>query len=97
MDTVALRFPDNEIFREILAIYQIPVAGTSANISGKNSAVEIESIVSEFAGKINMIINDGTSRIGRESTIIGLEGGKVRMIRQGVIPIEDINNALGGK
>jgi L-threonylcarbamoyladenylate synthase len=97
LDSVAIRIPDNKIFHEIIESLDMPVAGTSANISGKGSVAEISELLDTFVGKVDIIINDGSSRIGIESTIISLIGDKPRIIRTGAISKTDIELCLRRK
>lgn len=93
-NSIAIRIPDNKVFQDIIESLDMPVAGTSANVSGKGSVAEISELTDTFVGKVDIIINDGSSRIGIESTIISLIGDKPRIIRTGAIPKSDIELCL---
>ncbi len=97
MDTIAIRIPDNRCFLDILDAFGQPVAGTSANISGKGSFANPVEVISLFDGDVDLIIDDGESRIGIESTIITLAGEYPRIIRAGAILREDIEACLKRK
>lgn len=94
MDTVAIRIPDNKCFLDILDTFGQPVAGTSANLSGKGSIAESEEVLSLFKGNADIIIDDGDSRIGIESTIVSLAGSIPKIVRTGAIHKEEIESTL---
>ena len=68
----------------------------SANLSSGISPVNAENVADEFKKNIELIINDGKSKIGIESTVIDLTG-KPKILRPGVISPEIINKILKTK
>lgn len=52
LDTLAVRIPDNEIFKEILKKGTQPWSLPSANLSGKPSPTRVEHVIEDFAGLI---------------------------------------------
>jgi len=68
----------------------------SANLSSGVSPVNAENVADEFKKNIELIINDGKSKIGIESTVIDLTG-KPKILRPGVISPEIINKILKTK
>ena len=93
-DTVGLRFPSNKTFLEISRRFGRPIAATSANISGCRSAKNVDDLcaVKEIA---DVIVTDGDSELGLESTIVSLVGEKPRILRVGSFPKEKIEEVLG--
>jgi len=94
--TLAVRFPKHPITRKLLKLLQYPLAAPSANISTKISPVCSEDVRDEFGNKIKFILDGGTSKIGMESTIIGLTGNP-QVLRLGGIELKKINNFLKTK
>jgi L-threonylcarbamoyladenylate synthase len=90
MSTVGIRVPDNEVFREICEIIPNHVlATTSANISGKPDGVKIDDFVREFDGKVDIIVDGGTTELQHVSTIVQVDSnGDINVIREGTITIE---------
>ena len=70
LDTVAVRCPSHIVAHEIIKASGVPVAAPSANISGKPSATEVEYVIQDFDGKVDMIVDGGACEIGLESTIV---------------------------
>ena len=89
LDTVAVRCPSHEVAHEIIKAAGVPVAAPSANISGKPSATEVEYVIEDFDGRVDMIVDGGACEIGLESTIVlvtnkdGYDG--LVLLRPGVI------------
>jgi len=72
------------------------VTGTSANPSGLPAAVNSGEVAEMFPEGIDQIIDGGPVPGGSGSTIIGLEGDGVKLIREGRIPFEKIRAAVSG-
>jgi L-threonylcarbamoyladenylate synthase len=82
--TVGVRVPDHALFREILAATG-PLAGTSANISGSPAFVGGE-LPPEFPDA-DLFVDDGTTALELESTVIDVSQQRAHLIRAGAIPI----------
>ena len=91
MPTVAIRIPDNEVFREICEI--IPghvLATTSANLSHQPSAKTYEQALENMSGLADLIIEDyGVTAKGLESTVVGVMNDELRIFRQGAIRLDN--------
>ena len=72
LDTVAIRMPSDEIARQLIAVSGVYVAAPSANLSGRPSTTKAEHVIEDLSGRIDMIIDGGSSNIGLESTIVDL-------------------------
>lgn len=90
MQTVGIRIPDNEVFRQICEI--IPghvLATTSANLSHQPSAKTYSQALENMTGLADLIIEDyGYCAKGLESTVAGVMNEELRIFRQGAINIE---------
>ena len=89
METVGIRVPDNEVFKEICEIIPNHVlATTSANLSHQPSAKTYEQAVENMEGLADLIIPDyGYICQGLESTVAGVMNNELRIFRQGAIDI----------
>lgn len=90
MDTVGIRVPDNEIFKEICEIAPNHVlATTSANLSHQPSAKSFEQAKENMEELADLVIDDcGCFCKGLESTVVGVFDDDVKVFRQGAIKIE---------
>ena len=91
--TLAVRFPKHPVSRKLLKLLKYPLAAPSANISTKISPVSSKDVKDEFGKKIKFVLDGGSSKIGLESTIVGLING-TQILRLGGIEIKKINKVL---
>lgn len=89
LKTVGVRIPNNEIALRILEKLEYPLATTSANISGKEAAVKKEDLITEFDGRVDIIIDGGITNLKVSSTIVKLDNNEIKILRQGTIKITD--------
>lgn len=95
LDTVAVRFPVNEIAQEFIIASGGFIAAPSANLSGRPSCTKASHCIEDLDGKIEMIIDGGEVGIGLESTIVDLTGDIPCVLRQGYINERMLKEALG--
>ena len=95
LETVAIRCPENRVTLAFIKAAGVPIAGPSANTSGKPSPTEAAHVYHDLQGKIEMILDDGPVGIGVESTIIDLTGEVPTLLRPGAITVEELSVTLG--
>ncbi len=83
--TLAFRLPQNDELRDFLRETG-PLIAPSANLEGKEPAHTIADAESYFNGRVDFYADGGTLE-GAASTVIALENGKVKILRQGPIII----------
>lgn len=93
LDSVGIRVPDHPIALGVVRACGLPLALTSANLSGCPSVTEGGEVVKTLSGRVDAIIDGGPCRVGTESTIISLVG-QPKLLRRGAIPFEKIMEAL---
>lgn len=71
-ETIALRIPENPVFRKLIQLVNTPLAAPSANPFGYISPTEAIHVERTLGGKISAILDGGRSHHGLESTIIDL-------------------------
>ncbi len=94
LDTVAVRMPSHPIARRLIQESGIPIAAPSANASGRPSTTKAEHVIEDLSGRIEMIIDGGSSDIGLESTIVDLTCSPVQILRPGYITIEMLKEVI---
>ena len=95
LNTVAVRCPDSDVTRKIIALSGVPIAAPSANISGKPSTTTAEHVRHDHDGRIDAIVDGGPCRVGVESTIVDLTEDRPRLLRPGGITPEQLTQVLG--
>ena len=92
--TVGLRCPDHPMTLELLRLAGIPLAGPSANPSGKPSPKTAAEVLGYFDGVIGAVVDGGKCGLGVESTILDMSSLPWRILRQGALGEEVIDDAL---
>jgi L-threonylcarbamoyladenylate synthase len=95
LPTVALRCPAHPAMQALLAAAGRPLAAPSANASGTVSPTRAEHVLASLGGRILLIVDDGPTERGLESTIVAVEDGAIRLLRPGPISFEIIAAAAG--
>lgn len=96
LDTAAIRLPVNKIALALIKESKKPIAAPSANLSGKPSPTEASHVIEDLMGKVDMIIDGGSTDIGLESTVVDMTGELPMILRPGGVTREDIASVLGG-
>ena len=94
-DTVAIRFPEHELTRQVLGKSGLALAAPSANPFGYISPTTAAHVEEQLGADIDYILDGGACRIGVESTIIDLSHEAPRILRIGQISREEISEVLG--
>jgi len=89
---LAVRVPNNECILSILKQCKL-IIGTSANISGEKSILDSNEIKTKIPD-IDVLVDNGKIVSSSESTIIDFVGNKLKIVREGVISKDEIENIL---
>lgn len=87
LGTVALRCPAHPAMQALLAAAGRPLAAPSANASGAISPTRAEHVLASLGGRIPLILDGGPSERGLESTIVAVEGERIRLLRPGPVAV----------
>lgn len=85
--TVAFRCPGDEWIRKVISLCNAPVFSTSVNRSGSPVLDKINEIETEFEKEVELIIEDGDKKGALPSTLIAVENGNIKVLRQGSVQI----------
>lgn len=94
LSTVAIRVPQHRAMQALLAATGKPLAAPSANASGWISPTRASHVAASLADRIPLIIDDGATSGGIESTIVAL-GAAPRLLRPGPVSPADIEREIG--
>ena len=95
LTTVALRIPANDIALDLLRKAGLPIAGPSANASGRTSPTTARHVRQGLGNAISTILDGGPCQVGIESTVIALADERPLLLRPGGIPVEEIERLIG--
>lgn len=93
--TVAIRFPEHVLTRQVLERSGLALAAPSANPFGYISPTTAAHVEEQLGEHVDYILDGGPCRIGVESTIVDLSNDKPRILRVGGISLEEIAAVLG--
>jgi len=94
-DEVGIRMPDHPLALKIIHRFG-PITSTSANLHSHPDPVNLKNTVKEMGESVSVYLDCGSTKLGRHSTIIAVHDGEIEVVRQGVIPIKEIEAALHG-
>src|SRR5262249_6449636 len=92
--TVAVRWPDHPVARALIRAAGRPIAAPSANPSGEPPPRDAGQVARTLAGRIDMVLDGGPTRIGVASTLVDVTGASPAILREGAVPAEQVWAAL---
>jgi L-threonylcarbamoyladenylate synthase len=95
LDTIAVRMPDHDIARALITAAGRPLAAPSANRSGAVSPTLAEHVAESLGARVALILDGGPCRVGVESTVLDLSGGRPALLRPGGVAVEALEAVLG--
>lgn len=95
LSSIAIRVPAHRAMQALLAATGRPLAAPSANASGGISPTRAEHVVASLNGRIPLVLDDGPTERGLESTILACTDGTVRLLRPGPITAEQVSAITG--
>ena len=95
LDTVAVRVPAHPVALALLAAFGRPVAGPSANPSGRISPTAAAHVADGLGEAVAMILDGGECRVGVESTVLDLSGPDPVLLRPGGLARAALEETLG--
>lgn len=94
LDTVAVRAPMHEKFREVLREVRAPLAAPSANKSNKVSPTQACHALQNFGAQCPPVLDGGSCIHGLESTVLDLTDEQPIILRPGPISRDQIERCL---
>lgn len=95
LDSLALRVPAHPVAQDLLRAAGLPLAGPSANRSGRVSPTRAEHVAEELGGRVALILDGGPCSLGLESTVLDLTAARPRLLRPGAVTAEEIEAIAG--
>lgn len=91
--TIGIRVPKNDFTESLSKVFENPYTTTSANVSGQPTLPTVKEIIEqfgEFSDSIALVIDGGHWVGGFPSTVVKVEGENVEILREGVLPKQDL-------
>lgn len=93
--TVAVRLPAHPVARDLIRAAGVPLAAPSANRSTELSPTTAAHVLASLDGRIDAVIDGGPTPGGIESTVIDLASALPRLLRPGLLPLDELEAILG--
>jgi len=94
-ETVAIRVPSHPVAHALLAAFGDGIVAPSANRFGRLSPTRAEHVRAELGSAVDLILDDGPTDVGVESTIVDLSGTRPVLLRPGGITPAQLTAVLG--
>ena len=94
LETVALRVPAHPVARALIEAAAIPVAAPSANLFSRPSPTRAEHVLEDLDGRIDAVIDGGSTSVGVESTVLSLASRSPLVLRPGAVTLEMLRELL---
>ncbi|MFA5128679.1 MAG: L-threonylcarbamoyladenylate synthase [Patescibacteria group bacterium] len=94
-NSVGIRVPANPIAIAIINALGRPLATTSANISNKKSPTTSRDVKKYLNTKIDLILDGGKTKLGKESTILDCTTSPPTILRPGAISKNTLEKLIG--
>jgi L-threonylcarbamoyladenylate synthase len=93
---VAVRVPRHPVARALIEAAGIPVAAPSANLFSRPSPTQAAHVLQDLEGRIDMVLDAGSTRVGVESTVLDLTRDPPVVLRPGAVTLDDLRPVLPG-
>lgn len=91
---IGFRMPANAIALELIKKTGVPMVAPSANTSGNAPPTSADEVLKELAGKIDLVLDGGKTKVGIESTVVDLSVSPARVLREGAISRREIDKVI---
>lgn len=96
--SIAVRCPDHNFTKNLITKIGQPLVAPSANMSGEPPPSNLQALSAKIADNVDLIVDGGTCKNGQPSTLIDLTGTSPKILRQGALSrqrIEQVSGSLG--
>lgn len=91
---IGIRMPKNEIALKLIDFAGVPIATSSANISGEETGIDFNNVMNNFFNKVDCLIDGGPSNLGIGSTVVQIINEEPIILRQGLISKKEILSVI---
>jgi len=95
LDSLGVRVPRHPLALALLRRFGRPLAGPSANPSGRLSPTTAEAVREGLGERVALVLDGGPCPVGLESTVLDLTGERPALLRPGAVTREAIERVTG--
>jgi tRNA threonylcarbamoyl adenosine modification protein (Sua5/YciO/YrdC/YwlC family) len=88
--SLALRMPAHRAPLAVMQLYSGPLVLTSAQPQESPPATTAQAVVDALGDAVDLVIDDGPSRLGQPSTVVRVDGNSWSLLREGPITAEQV-------
>jgi L-threonylcarbamoyladenylate synthase len=92
LPTVGVRMPNHPLALALIQAAGVPVAAPSANRFTGLSPTSADHVKAAFGDAV-AVLDGGPCSVGIESTVVAIEGGKLKLLRPGMISLGEMEQA----
>jgi L-threonylcarbamoyladenylate synthase len=90
LPSVAVRIPAHPVAQSLLRTAGVPVAAPSANLFSRPSPTRAAHVLEDLDGRIDMVVDGGSTPVGVESTVLDLTGRVPIVLRFGAVSLLEL-------
>lgn len=94
LPTLAVRCPAHRMMQAVIAGLGRPLAAPSANASGRISSTTAAHVRASLGDRAPLILDDGPTSAGLESTIVAIDGDRATLLRPGAVAADALGIPL---
>jgi L-threonylcarbamoyladenylate synthase len=87
---IGIRVSSHPVASALTKALNVPITGTSANISGRPPCTRAEQVIEWFGDEVDLILDGGITKGKRPSTLLDVTSNPPLLIREGIITAEAI-------
>ena len=91
---IGVRVPAHPVAKALVERFGGPVTATSANLSNFPAAARVMDLDPEICRQVEMVLDGGTLAGGPGSTVVDVTCWPIRVLREGVVPRQVIDDVL---
>ncbi len=95
LDTFGVRVPDHPVALALIRAAGVPLAAPSANRFTEVSPVTAAQVARGLGAAVDLILDAGHTRVGIESTVVDVSGGRPVLLRPGMLALRDLEAVVG--
>lgn len=88
--TVGIRVPGAPLARALARAAGAPIVSTSANLAGEPPVTRADRLSPALLVAIDGVVDGGETPGGVPSTVVAVEAGRVRLVREGAVPWREV-------
>jgi len=93
-DSVGVRIPRHDVAIRLIQLSNGLLVGTSANKTGKKPPKTAEAATEEIGKEVDVILDGGPTIFGKSSTLVDFTSAQPKILREGLISLREILDAL---